>query len=428
MRTLTLTLLLCLLAVAAYGNQAEPAADAEKRFQNGEYREGFAVLTQAYGDPSLDPEQRSAVLQAFAQFYEKLVGNHAMALTFYTKILNLDLPAEHPGKQAALQEERRLRALEEAYAAQDQLLRKLQTTQETLEVYEIEEQIVALQALLDEYPDYYKRSEVLYELGLNYLAQKNYRQAIASFKNVLELKPAIDMYYLAVTPRIRLAYKEWFRAVAHRAAWGTLAILGLASMMLFYAARPWQWVRWRHLAVGLVLAAGWWSLFTLVSLWLSNNFRVPAYALETIRTRMPSLVRAVSGSPGSAILHTLFWYSLVGVGGTFIFAIGVSRLKWRWAACGLNAIVGFSLLTALLTVFSLRYCYDQGEFIAETNRGLQRYVNGAVYLYPFNPAPYILTNPAAYSDIEIMDLTQADFGATGDEQSDLLQWIIKHVD
>lgn len=428
MKTLTLTLLLFLFAVAGYSSQTDPAADADARFQNGEYREGLAVLTQAYGDPSLAPEQQAAVLLAFAQFYENLVGNHAMALTFYTKILNLDLPVDHPGKQAALQEERRLRALENAYAAQDQLLRQLQTTQETLEAYEIEEQIAELQTLLDEYPDYYKRPEVLYELGLNYLAQKKYRQAIRAFKNVLELKPAIDLYYLAVTPRIRTAYKDWIRVIAHRSAWSILTILGIASMVLFYAARPWQWVRWRHLAVGPGLAAGWWGLFTLVSLWISRNFQIPNHALEALRTKLPSLVRTMSDSPGSEILHTLFWYSLVGIGGAFIFAIGVSRLRWRWAACCLNALVGFLLAISLLTVFYLRYCYDRGEFIGATNQGLQRYVNGAVYLYPFNPAPYILTNPAAYSDMEIMDLTQADFGAAGDEQSDLLQWIIKHVD
>ncbi len=428
MKTLTLTLLFCLFATAMYGNETDLAVEAENRFHHGEYHEGLAILTQAYGDPSLTLDQQAALLQAFARFYEHLVGNHAMAVTFYTKILNLNLPQQHPLRQSAFQEEHRLRALEEAYADQDHVLRELQSTREALEAYEIEEQIAVLQTLLDEYPDYYKRPEALYTLGLNYLAQKNYREAIASFKDALELKPAIDIYYLAVTPRIGIAYKEWIRSIAHRAAWGTLTVLGIASMVLFYAARPWRWVRWQDIATGIVLMAGWWGLFKLVSLWLSRNFTIPGRAIEVIRTQLPSLVRAVSGSPGAAILHTLFWYSLIGLGGTFIFAIGISRLKWRWAAYFLNAIVGFLFVTALLTVFYLRYCYDQGEFIAETNQGFQRYLNGAVYLHPINPAPYILTNPAAYTDLEIMDLTQADFGAAGDEQSDLLQWIIKHVD
>ncbi len=428
MRIVTLTLLFCLFAACAYSNQPDPVADAEHLFQNGAYREGLAVLTTAHGDPTLTPEQHAVVLQALGRFYENLVGNHAMALNFYQKLLTLNLPTDHPGQQLARQEERRLRNEEQIYVEQDRALREFQSALDTLEASELIERIAQLQALMDEYPDYYKLPEVLYTLGMTYLAQKNFRQAIASFQNALALKPALDIYYLAVTPQIQIAYTQWKRTLAQRFAWGTLAILGVVSAALFYAARPWRWLRWRHLSVGIGLAAGWWGLFTLTALWLSRNFQVPGHALEALRTKLPSLVRAVSGSPGSDILRTLFLYSLVGLGGTFIFAIGLSRLKWRWIACGLNAIVGFLFVTASLTVFYLRYCDDHGEFIPTADQGVVRYLNGAVYLHPINPAPYILTDPAAYADLEIMDLTQADFGAAGDEQSDLLQWIIKRVD
>ena len=380
--------------------QASPSDEAEALFAQGEYLKGRSILTKALNDP--DPVQRVYALQAYARFYENIVGNTDNALTFYGDILRTNLPADHPMKLSAQKEISRLKQLKIQYKTEDALLRKLQLS-ETVSPDENRKQITQLLAIIGQKPDYYRLSEVCYQLGRNYFATEDYYKAYISSKKAMELKPGVN-FYLPVNVWMDAAYGKWVRANIHTASWAILGGLLVLTVIVFYACRPWRWLKFRHLIIGFSMVLLWLIVFGVSYKWFAGKPGVSEETMLKAGVVPPYFFSFGPDGPYWKVTQNLFVYGLVGVLGVFVFSIGIGRLKYRWAALLINLVFAALLFTSLTTVFYMRNCDQKSMFGSEAAGSVWYYLKGDNYFVSFGMEPYVLTNPRAYPNLALNNL------------------------
>ncbi|MHC4477036.1 MAG: hypothetical protein ACYTEL_15425 [Planctomycetota bacterium] len=403
MRKVLVTVVLLVLVACAHARQRDPASGAEALFARGEYGKGFGLLNRALRDRDMGPLQRARALKTMAQFYEEMMGNTDGALRYYRKIFEARLPADHPIRSLARNEISRLKSLEQKYSEQNALLKRSRIVSSRRgDENEVAEQITELQALIKENPEYHKLAEAYYYLAQNYMYAEEYGKAYRQLKQSAELKPCIS-YYLPVKARAQVAYKRWVVSIINTIVWGTLAALLIVTICVFYTARPWRWIRWRHLALGLAMVLLWWIVFNVSFEWLGAGFEVTKKLISEIYAELPAFVSAQPGSPGSQVAKHLFVYGLIGVLGMFVFSVGIGKFKYRWAAFVLNSVFGLLLFASLTTVFYLRHCDGPSRFNSQGNSILY-YPKGALCFFAEEPEPYILTNPSGYSDLRVSSI------------------------
>ena len=380
--------------------QASPSDEAEALFAQGEYLQGRNILTKALNDP--DPVQRAYALQAYARFCENIAGNMDNALTFYGDILRTNLPVDHPMKLSAQKEISRLKQLKIEYKAEDALLRKLQLS-ETVSPDENRKQITQLLAIIEQKPGYYRLSEVYYQLGRNYFATEDYYIAYILSKKAVELKPGVN-FYLPVNVWMDAAYSKWVRANIHTASWGTIGGFLVLTVIVFYACRPWRWLKFRHLIIGFSMVLLWLIVFGVSYKWFAGKPGVSEETMFEAGVVPPYFFSFGPEGPFWRITQSLFVYGLVGVLGVFVFSIGIGRLKYRWAALLINLVFAALLFTSLTTVFYMRNCDQKSMFGSEAAGSVWHYLKGDNYFVSFGMEPYVLTNPRAYPNLAINNL------------------------
>jgi hypothetical protein len=381
--------------------QVSPSDEAEALFAQGEYLQGRNILTKALNDP--DPVQRANALQSYARFYENIAGNIDNALTFYGDILRTNLPVDHPLKLSAQKEISRLKQLKIEYKAEDALLRKLQLS-EVVSPDENRKRITQLLSIIKEKPGYYRLSEVYYQLGRNYFATEDYYKAYILSKKAVELKPGIN-FYLPVNVWIDAAYSKWVRVNIHTASWGTIGGLLVLTVIVFYACRPWRWLKFRHLIVGFSMVLLWLIVFGVSYIWFSGKPGVSEVTMLEAGVVPPYFFSFGPDGPYWRVTQSLFVYGLVGVLGVFVFSIGIGRLKYRWAAFLINLVFAALLFTSLTTVFYMRNCDQKSMFGSEATGSVSYYLKGDNYFVSFGMEPYVLTNPKAYPNLALNNLS-----------------------
>jgi len=355
-------LVLFILVDCACGSQQDPASEAKALFDRGEYSKGFGLLNKALRGRTISPLQRARALKAQAEFYEEVMGNPDGALRLYKKILRTRLAANHSIKSAARQETSRLTSLQEKYSKEDALLKEIRAvSSRRRDGNKIKKSIEQLEDIIKENPEYYRLPEAYYLLGLNYMSLKEYRKSCKLFDKCRQLRPCID-FYLPVKARADEARTCWLRSTVKKTTCAAIAVLLILAIIGFYVCRPWRWVKLKHLAFGLVIVILWWVVFNVSYRWLGEGLEAPEALRKQINTQRPSFFNAAPGSPGSTVAEYLFLYGLVGALGVFVFAIGISRLRCRWAALLINSLFGLLLFASLTTAFYMRYCDDKSIF------------------------------------------------------------------
>ncbi|MDD5134481.1 MAG: hypothetical protein PHP01_03600 [Phycisphaerae bacterium] len=393
MKKIIITIFVLTFAFAAYG-QNSPEDQAEDLFAKGEYLGGMNILTKAINNP--DPAGRATALEAYAKFYENIVGNAGYATNLYEDILRVNLPAEHPIKATAQKEIGRLKSLKTQYAFEDNIIKRLQPP-EILSPEKNERQAEQLQTIIDKKPDYYRLCEVYYLLGRNYVAMEKYHQAYKLLQKSIELKPGIN-FYMPVNVYKDIAYVKWVRLIINLTAKTITGVLLVITAIAFYSSRPWRWLKLRHIMILLVIALLWLAVFG-VSYKLLSNPKLSDQLIADIGGAMPSFVNFGPGSPNWQAARNLFFYGLTAIAVLFIFTIGTSRIKSRSAALLFNVTFALLLFVTLTTVFYMRNCDQKSAFASESKEGIIHYVNGGSYFISFGMEPYVLTNPKAYPNL-----------------------------
>lgn len=404
MKKIIIAIFVLTFAFAVYG-QNSPESQAQALFAKGEYLNGMNILTTAINDP--DPLKRATALQAYAKFYENLVGNAGYALNFYEDILRVNLPADNPIKVSAEKEISRLKSLKTQYAFEDNILKRLQPP-EILSPEKNNQQADQLRSIIDKKPDYYRVHEVYYLLGRNYVAMENCREAYTLLKKSIELKPAIN-FYLPVNVYKDLGYSSWVRTTIQSITRGIIGVLLILTVIVFYLSCPWRWLKLRHIMIALAVALLWLAVFG-ISYKLLANPKLSDQLIADIGGAVPSYVNYGLGCPNWQLAQNLFLYGLVGISGLFVFSIGTSRLKSRLAALLINVTFALLLFVTLTAIFYVQNCDQKSAFASESKDGVMYYVNGGSYFVSFGMEPYVLTNPKAYPNLATSNVSDVHMG------------------
>ncbi len=389
---------LFIAATCVYGGANDPMSDAKALFEQGKYKEGLDVLDLALRQYSSDPLLQVDIRRSLAEFYEDYVGNYDLALTQYKQILKAPLPADDSRRSLAEKEMSRLAALETEYRKQNALLMQLRSvTSRRQDEADIKEQIGRLETVIKANPKYYRLAEAYYYLGLNHMSLGKYGKACKAFDRCVQLKPSIDLY-LPVTSQSDVSHGRWVDAVANAIVWGILGAILLFIVIMFYASRPWRWVKPRHVIGGLAMTVLWWGVFNISLKVLEKRVPFTGTVIEQIQMESPAFAIGSSESRGSELSRQLFLYGLVALWGGLLLAVGTSRFKHRWVTLTTTSILGLLLSACLTSVFYLRYC-DNGVFNSQAKDGLY-YPKGALYFRVQDPEPYVLTNPKAYPNLK----------------------------
>jgi tetratricopeptide (TPR) repeat protein len=410
MKKIIIAIFVLTFATISYG-QDSPEAQADALFAKGEYLGGMNILTKALNNP--DPLERAKALEAYAKFYENLVGNAGYTLNLYEDILRVNLPADHPIKASAQKEIGRLKSIQSKYAAEDNIIKRLQAP-EILSPEKNEQQAEQLISIIDKKPDYYRIHEIYYLLGRNYVAMEKYYQAYGLLKKSIELKPAIN-FYMPVNVYKDMAYVKWVRLVVNSATRSITGVLLVVTIIAFYLSRPWRWLKLRHITILLAVALLWLAVFG-ISYKLLSNPKLSDQLIADISAAMPAFVDSGAGGPNWQVVQNLFLYGLVGISGLFVFTIGTSGIKSRPAALLINAAFGLLLFATLTTIFYMQNCDQKSAFASESQDGIGYYVNGGNYFLSFGMEPYVLTNPKAYPNLAVSNLTDVH----------MIEWVKKH--
>lgn len=394
-----ITLVLSVAATCVYGAANDSASEAKDLFKQGQYKEGLDVLNLALRQYRMEPLNQIHVRKSLAEFYEKYVGNYDVALRHYKQILKAPLPADDPMRSLAQKEISRLEALDTGHSRQNSLLRQMRTsTSKRQDEADVKEQVAMLEAFVRDNPEYYRLTEACYYLGLNYMSLSKFGRACKAFERCEQLRPSID-FFLPVRARFDVAHARWIDATANAIVWGTLGVLSLIVMIVFYMSRPWQWVKLRHIIGGLVMVFLWWAVFNIAYICFGERLEFTDTVTEQIQVELPAFVSASRGSLGSEVSKQLFLYGLVALWGMFLLAIGTSRFKHRWLTLMINPILGLLLFACLTSVFYLRYCNNKSIFNSQAKNVLY-YPSGVLYFAMQEPEPYVLTNPKAYPNLK----------------------------
>jgi hypothetical protein len=408
MKKIIITLTLFILIPCALGNQKDPVSETHALLEQKKYSDAFDLLNQSLRDKTLSPLQHAQVLKAQAEFYEELIGDPDGALRFHKKILRTELPDNHPIKSSADKEIARLESMEQRYSKQNILLKKVRIiTSSMADKKTATDQIALLRNLIRDNPEYYKLTDAYYYLGLSYMALEKYGKSCRFFEKCVQLKPCID-YHLPVGTLFNTTRMRWMASVVTRTTWGIAGVLLIFTVVIFYMSRPWQWIKPRHLILGLVMVLLWWVVFNVSCKLFAESFEMDENIASKIGTQSPCFVNTVRGNLGYKVTKYLFLYGLVGTLGVFVFSIGISKLKHRPAKLLINSLFGLLLFTSLTGIFYMRYCYQQGKFISKAESKLSC-LNGHLYFILAEPEPYVLTNPKAYPNLLTEEITDSDF-------------------
>lgn len=383
----------------AYG-QSSPSQEAEAQFARGEYFKGMGVLTAAINDP--DPVRRALALQTYARFYENLVGNTNYALMLYGNILRTNLPADNSIKASTQKEISRLKSLKVQYRAENALLKRLRPP-EIMSPGENNRQAVQLRSIIDKKPDFYRLHEVYYRLGRNCIAMGSYHQAYMLLKKSLELRPAIN-FYLPVNVYKDIAYAKWIRSTIKLVARGIIGVLLIVTIIAFYVSRPWRWLKLRHLITGLTMVILWLIILSVSYILLVPRREISNKTIVDISAAVPCFVSFGPENPNWQVVKNLFVYGLIGVSGLFVFSIGISRFKYRWAVLLINVAFALLLFATLTTIFYMQNCDQKSAFNSDVQNGILHYITGSNYFVSFGMEPYVLTDPKVYPNLAIINI------------------------
>jgi hypothetical protein len=223
-------------------------------------------------------------------------------------------------------------------------------------------------------------------------------------KKAVELKPAVN-FYLPVNVYKDMAYAEWVRKVINSVLYSTAAVLLIITIIVFYSSFPWRWLKFRHIIAGLILVLLWLIVLATAMLLLSSEHVISAEMIAKINAAPPCFVAYWTDNPQQQILKHLFFFGFIGISAVFIFSAGTSRFKCRWMTLLTNAIFALLVFTTLIGIFYMQNCDRKSVFTSQSQTGLGGYLRGSSYFVNFNIEPYVLTNPKAYPDLAIDNIT-----------------------
>jgi tetratricopeptide (TPR) repeat protein len=388
---------------------ANPLTAANELMAQGELQQGIRALRSAVKDSTLAPDERFAAAVRLAHFYADRVGDYPRAIKHYRSGLRISGLENADLKQRAVSELAHLAELESTHRELNLAIRRMKA--ETIHKrkpgdpdgrQKLLDNAQTLTGHINDRPTYYRIHEVYYTIGLTHLALKSPYRAYRAFEKALSAKPAMHL----AQPISRLhhdARLQWIRTGSRMTAWilaglliGTLGVVG-------FRARPWAWVRVRHLTAGLLVILVWAALFHLFSRWLVDLDLAGQVINSDGVYPKPVFVHTAAGAPGAEVIHYLFIYGLVAICGMFLFCVATGRMHHRLRAGLFNAVFAIAFTGALATLYYLDHCDNKGRFYA-TGPAVHGLSNGYLAYPMSDPEPYLLVDPLTYQGLDLSSI------------------------
>lgn len=371
---------------------------AKEHFAQQRFSEGRGVLLGRLRTPTISLGEKSSIFSALGDFYCHDVGNYKQGLDYYQKAVgfNPDNPIASPQIEFIQSQQEKNRQV-------DQVITDISTTVNRARVDDddgTKDKIQFLQTVAESRPDYYRLAEVFYYLGTYHAAGGRELKAIDYFERARQVKPGID-FMASVSEQIPVLRSRWRREVATAISTGVLAGMFLLAAVLFYATRPWQWLKLRQIAALLLLNSLLCIVFLAIYKGMSRTYAASDEAGKVVSEGAVYLYTSIN-SPGFKIFAVFMIYLVIGLGLISVFALSIGRLiKNKPAAAIVSGIGGAVMMVSLLGA-----CYMQHfEPILDNTPELS--VNGLL-----NPSkalvfsvegiePYILTDPEAFPNLDV---------------------------
>jgi tetratricopeptide (TPR) repeat protein len=380
---------------------AGASQDANSAFAKKDYLAGMNILTKAINDS--DPNKKADALYTFANFYENLVGNHTYALMLYNDILKTNLREDCALKMSAQNKIKNLRFLKKLYNSEDLILKRLRLA-EAVTPDEIDHQMTLLQSIIEKKPEYYRLAEVYYYLGRCLISKDDNKNAYIALKEAMELKPAIN-FYLPVNVYKEQAHSEWVRQQVKTISKNSLGILLVITIIAFYSSMPWRNLSIRHLKIFAAIIILWLLLFTSAYILFGHIYKISVKTMTDISAPVPFFIKIVPNNPHWHVALNLFLYSLIAFAALFLFSIGTGRIKIRILPYILNSIYALFLFATIMSIFYMKQCDQKSIFYIENNQPGLHYLESSNYFVTVAMEPYILTNPKAYPNLAIENVS-----------------------
>jgi len=393
-----LTFILILFLIDLFSDDITSKADS--LFQIRDYGHGLRVLKNSIKNEDLSNNDKAEILNKIAFFYKDKVGDFKVSKIYFKKIQSLNLPENDKYFQIALKEISLIEELEKKFAEFERKLMNLTINITRIkDSQKIDEYKTFLLETLHQYPDYYRKADIYYNLAHLYFNQEKFGKAYKNFQKTLNLKPAFYLFKPIKSYR-NLAYNNWIKKQLIDYSHFILIFFLLITIFLFYRSRPWKWFKFSHLFSGVIIIAVWSVLYFLIFYFLSKNFLSSANLIHELNLSLPAYIKSGFESPGSEIVQILFRFSVIGILWIFILSVGLKTIKIKWKAILTIFISGFLIFSALTVVFYFNYC-DTATKTLEQEKNLFR---KNIYFIQYDPEPYLLIDPKAYPDIDLNEI------------------------
>jgi tetratricopeptide (TPR) repeat protein len=392
-----LVFIFVLAAVLSARAETFSPGDAQALFDKGEFVAGVNLILKNINSP--DPAVKASALLTYGQFYQDMVGSNEEALRYFSQVIKTPLIFTHPLKTAAQDRIAIIKLLKTQFASQDRFLDNVRVP-EQMDKNQIIAQAASLEKFLIDNPDYYRNAEIYYNLGRDYFALDKFHLAAAKFSQAIAIKPAIDLI-LPAGKYARQARQRWLRYAVKTVADSLITALAIIALAAFLLARPWRFVKFRHLLAGLGIAILWTLVFAAAFKLLTVNAAYFAQRAAKLGISAPIFVRSGPGGPYWNIITALFTSGLIGLAIVYVFAIGLGRIKRRWAAMLLSLIFSLAVFCSLATMFYMRYCDQKSTFDSPRAGEVSSYLGFGNYFLTTGIEPYILIDPTAYPGLSI---------------------------
>ena len=378
--------------------QYETITVAKEHFAQRQFSEGRGVLLGRLRAPDVSVDEKSSIFTAFADFYCNDVGDYTRGMDYYNKAVRLK-----PDHATALKQIEYIRSQQNEHRQMDQLVKEMLNRQNSSsqpdDLSALKEKNRSLETFITGTPGYYRSAEVFYCLGMSYAAAGRELKAIEYFRRALQVKPGID-FMLPISKRIEVWHSRWVREVITISVTSVFTVMYAA--LLFYATRPWQWLKLRNIA-GLVLFN---ILLCIVVLaaqkWLAAAYTASDEAEKLLSKGSIYLYTSIN-SPGFGILAVFITHLLIGFSLIFILSRSIAiLLKNKILAAMFSGIAGTLIMASVSCIYYMRNCDQKLVNTPDLSIG-GLFDRSNAMIFPIKGIdPYILTDPEAFPNPSVI--------------------------
>jgi len=373
---------------------------ARNDLEKGNYKSCFKLLSSGMHDAKLDSLSRSVVQYEFAMFYCDYVGNYNKGFDLIKEISPMTVYWDRKSRLQFHDDFSLIKQLKKCNQKLDQLNVELAVNlNQQISGDELMNTINLLTKQVEASPDYYRKAELFYSLGLAYQKSEKYGRAIKHLKKALKEKPAID-FMLPVTVKLNQAKERYQYRIVRSSVLAFLALFIVLTGLLFYRTKPWLWLKWKH-SIPFVIVLVLWCVCYFLGFYILGS-KIKEFHLQNNSFQQIDhfFLFSGAGGPGGYFSMYLFYYGLWALSGLYVLSLALLVYERKWIKTTALLISGLLLFSSISILFYQNHLYGKG---VEKDYGESIWLKS----YQFKKMeliPYVLTDPQSFPNVGVGDV------------------------